>query len=195
MKQQITLSQYRGIDLTILCVLMVGAQILIHFAVSSWFPNELYIASPVAAVVALVMMRWNAYAAIPALAGGLLFVGLSGGTWQHFLIYGIGNLLSLLAMLMFKLFGKEKIRQRAHLAVIFALCVQLLMQLGRAAIAAALGFTAAESLGFITTDALSILLTAVIIWIVRRVEGLFEDQINYLLRMERERQVEGRDQF
>lgn len=195
MKQQITLGQYRGIDLGILGALMVGAQFLIYYAASAWFPYEPYVVSPVAAVVALVMMRWNGYAAIHALLGGLVFVGLSGGTWQHFLIYCVGNLFSLLALLMFKLYGKEKIRQQAHLAVIFAICVQLLMQLGRVAVAAVLGFEAAECLGFITTDALSILFTAVIIWIVRRIEGLFEDQINYLLRMERERQVEGRDQF
>ncbi|MCD7755542.1 MAG: hypothetical protein LUJ09_04320, partial [Firmicutes bacterium] len=57
------------------------------------------------------------------------------------------------------------------------------------------GYSAAACLGFITTDALSILFTACIVWVARRVEGLFEDQKKYLLRIERERQVEGREQI
>ena len=195
MNRQISFSQYRQIDLIILTAVLAISQFFIHVASSFWFPEQLYVVSPVAAVVALVMMRWSGYAAVHAVFGGLFFTALSGGTWQHYIIYGAGNLLSLLALVMFKVYDKERIRQDAFLALAFALITQLLMQLGRAAVAAILGFPAAACLGFITTDLLSALFTLFIIWIVRRIEGLFEDQKHYLLRIQSEQKVERGEQF
>lgn len=195
MNRQISFSQYRQIDLIILTAVLAISQFFIHVASSFWFPEQLYVVSPVAAVVALVMMRWSGYAAIHAVFGGLFFTALSGGTWQHYIIYGAGNLLSLLALVMFKVYDKERVRQDAFLALAFALITQLLMQLGRAAVAAILGFPAAACLGFITTDLLSALFTLFIIWIVRRIEGLFEDQKHYLLRVQSEQKVERGEQF
>ena len=195
MKQQISFQQYRTIDLGILAICMAVSQLLIQFAVTVWFPGQLYVVSPVAIVVALVMMRWGLWGAIHAVVGGVLYAVLAGGDAQHVLTYGLGNLLSLAALLMFKIFDKERVRQSAFLSLIFALCVQLLMQLGRAAVAMALGNPANVCIGFITTDSLSDLFTLLVIWVARRVEGLFEDQKHYLLRLERERQDEGREQF
>ncbi len=195
MKQQISFQQYRTIDLAILAGFMAVSQLLIQFAVSVWFPGQLYVVSPVAIMVALVMMRWGVWSAIHAVLGGVLFAVLAGGSLQHILIYGVGNCLSLAALVMFKLFDKERLRQSAFLTIVFALSVQLLMQLGRAGVALAMGNPAAVCIGFITTDSLSDLFTVLVIWAVRRIEGLFEDQKHYLLRLERERQDEGREQF
>ncbi len=196
MQRQITFAQYRTIDLTILMVILAVCQGVIHLAATYWFPWELYIASPVAAVVALVMMRWGAYAGIHACLGGLVFAVISGGTWQHILIYSLGNLLGLLALGMLKLMGKETIRKNSIWAMAFGLLTQALMWLGRAGVAAVLGFSADACLGFVTTDVLSGLFTLVIIWIVRRIDGLFEDQKNYLLRIQQtEQKIEGREQF
>lgn len=195
MERKISFEQYRAIDLSILSVVLVICQFLTHLATSFWFPEQLYVVSPVAGMTALVMMRWGGYAALPAVLGGVVFTALSGGNARHFLIYGGGNLVSLLALLMFKFYGKERIRKESFLAVVFAIAVQLLMQLGRAALAAVLGFPTAACIGFITTDILSILFTIFIIWTVRRIEGLFEDQKNYLLRIQKEQQVERGEQF
>ena len=89
----------------------------------------------------------------------------------------------------------KKIRKDLILSLVFAFAVQLLMQLGRAGMAKLLGHTWTEALGFITTDILSVLFTMVIIGIVRRIDGLFEDQKTYLLRIQKERNKEGREQF
>lgn len=198
MKQQISLSQYRSIDLIILAVVMAVCQFVIHLAVSVWFDGKmymLYVVSPVAIMVALVMMRWGPWAAIHAVAGGLLYAWLSGGTWQHFVIYGVGNAVSMLALLYIKFCGKETIRQDALRTIFFGLLVQALMLFGRAGVAALLGFELGESLGFITTDTLSLLFTGCIIWAIRRIDGLFEDQIHYLLRVQSEQSTEGREQL
>lgn len=195
MKQQITLAQYRNIDLTILGVVLAIVQVLIHFACYQWFPEQMYVISPVALITALVMMRWGAWSAIHAVLGGILFAALSGGTPEQGIIYAAGNLVSMLALVMIKLLGKEKIRENVMYTVAFGVLVQVLMLLGRAALAAVFGYEAAICLKFITTDSLSILFTLCGIWAVRRIDGLFEDQIHYLLRTQKEQSVEGREQL
>ena len=196
MNRQISLSQYRAIDIGLLTGLMAISQFVIHIAISRWYAEQTgYIVSPVAAVTALVMMRWNGWAAIHAALGGILFAVLAGGDAQQIIIYGAGNLLGLAAMVMFRYPGKERVRSDALMAIFFGLLTQILMQLGRAAVALVFGYPAEALLGFITTDILSGLFTLVIIWIVRRIEGLFEDQKNYLLRTQREQKVERGEQF
>lgn len=195
MNKQISLGQYRAIDLTILGLVLIVTQVLTAVAATLWFRDQLYIVSPVAAVVALVMMRWGPWSAIHAVLGGVAFTLASHGTAQHVLIYCLGNLLSLLSLLILKAAGKETIRQSGFLSLLFAFAVQLLMLLGRAGMAALLGHGFQECLGFIATDFLSVLFTLVVIWIARKADGLFEDQKHYLLRVQRERENERRDQF
>ncbi len=195
MNKQITLQQYRNIDLTILLIVQTVSQAIIYIASTTWFADQLYIVSPVAAVTALVMMRWSGFAAVTAGLGGVAYALIAGGSWQQVLIYGVGNLASMAALLMLKWLTKERIRKDALLSILFALCTQLLMQLGRSAVAAMLGYPAGVCLGFITTDILSGLFSMVIVWSIRRIDGLFEDQKQYLLRIQREHKVERGDQF
>ena len=196
MNRQISLSQYRTIDLAIMTGLMAASQLVIQIAVSRFYAEQTgYIVSPVAAVVALVMMRWGPWAAVPAVLGGVILTLLSGGTAEQMLIYSAGNLLAMPALLYLKLLGKERVRGNAVLALVFAALVQLLMQFGRAGVALLLGHPLLACWDFITTDAMSILFTMVIIWVVRRVEGLFEDQKHYLLRVQQEQSVKGGEQL
>lgn len=195
MNRQISFRQYRWVDLSILLIILAASQTLIHFACTRWFSDQLYVVSPIAAVTALVLMRWNGYGAIHAVLGGILFTALSGGGWQQYLIYGVGNAAGVLALVMFRLSGKEKIRSDALLSMAFGLCVQLLMWLGRGVMALLVGYPPEAFLGFITTDVLSGIFTLFVILAVRKADGLFEDQKSYLLRQEAERQAERRDQF
>lgn len=195
MERKISFEQYRNIDLTILAVILAVCQFVIHLAVTHWYPEQLYVVTPVAAVTALVMMRWGPWAGIHAALGGALYAVLSGGTAEQVLIFGAGNLASLLALVMLKLFTKERVRGDGFLSLTFALLIQLTMWLGRAGMAAVFGYPPEACLGFITTDILSGLFTLFIIWIVRRIDGLFEDQKTYLLRVQSEQQAERREQF
>ena len=195
MNRQISLAQYRTIDLGILAAVLAISQVAIHMAATTWFADQLYIVSPVAIMVTLVLMRWGPWAAVHAVGGGLLFAYISGGNWQHFVIYGAGNALSLLALIVFKISSKEKVRLSALGTMGFAVCVQALMWVGRAGVAAAFGHDLAVCLGFITTDALSVLFTVCIAWAIRRIDGLFEDQIHYLLRVQGEQGTKGGEQL
>ncbi len=188
MNKQISFAQYRAIDLTIMAILLTVTQALICVASNVWFKWELYVVSPVAVITALVMMRWGPWAAIHAALGGVVFTVASDGSLQHCFIYGIGNLLGLGGLLFFRWFTKERVRTSSFLAVSFALTVQLLMLLGRAVVALVAGHSFWACLGFITTDLLSVLFTGILIWISRRMDGLFEDQKHYLLRIQEEKQ-------
>ena len=135
-------------------------------------------------------MRWGPWAAIHAVVGGLVYCFWAGGSPKQYLIYGIGNLFSLISLLMFRLFGKERIRENVLLTLLFAVCTQLFMQMGRACVSFVMGAPVSTGFSFITTDALSGLFTMVIVWIASRLDGVFEDQISYLLRVQKENEEE-----
>ena len=194
-----TLKQYRNLDLFLFAVMLIISESLIVNAAIRWFPDQLYTVSVCAAIVSIVLMRWGPWAAVHAVLGGLVYCFFSGGRPEQYLIYCAGNLFALLSLIWFRIFGKERISEDGILTVFFALATQLFMQLGRAVTAFILlraspgsappgtqSFAGALSfcIGFITTDALSGLFTAVILWIARRQDGLFEDQKHYLLRIQ-----------
>ena len=71
-----------------------------------------------------------------------------------------------------------------------ALMVTLLMQLGRALLAVVFGYSLVAALGFFTTDVITLLFTLVLIWIARRLDGIFEEQNHYLLRLQKQENEE-----
>lgn len=191
MNRSFSFKQYRGIDLTLFALILCVTEMLIVNAARFWFAEQLYTVSAVAAVTAIVLMRWGPWAAIHAVLGGLVFSLASRGSAQQTLIYCIGNLLAMAALLPLRLLGAERIRKDGFLSVCFGLLILLLMQLGRAVMALMLGTGFSACLGFFTTDALSLLFTGVIIWIARRLDGIFENQKHYLLRIHKEEEKGG----
>lgn len=186
MENRFSFEQYRGIDLVFFGLILIVAESLIVNAATFWFPEQLYVVSSVAVVTAIVMMRWGPWAAIHAVLGGIVFCFASHANLQQYLVYCIGNLFGLGSLLWFKIFGKERIRESGFASVSFGLGTLLFMQAGRALIALVLGSPLTRCLGFFTTDALSLLFCGVVIWIARRLDGVFEDQKKYLLRIHAE---------
>ena len=188
MNRSFSFRQYRAIDLGLFALILLVSEALIVRAARFWFPDQLYTVSVTAAVTAIVMMRWGPWAGIHAVLGGLLACFLAGARGDQYLVYGLGNLLSLLALLLLKAWGKEQTRKDALQSIGFALMTALLMQLGRAIVALALGNDIRVCLGFFTTGVVTDLFTVVVVWISRRLDGIFEDQIHYLLRIQKETQ-------
>ena len=190
MEKERTVGQYRGIDLMLFALMLAAAETLIVKAAGSWFPDQLYTFSAVAAVTAIVMMRWGPWAAIHAVLGGAAFCWAGGASPTQYAVYCGGNLLGLGALALRKWLGPEKIRQDALKSMAFGIATAVLMQLGRALVALIFGAAAGDAIRFVATDVLTVLFTAVVMWIVRRLDGIFEDQIHYLLRLNREREEE-----
>ena len=179
-----TWKQYRTIDLALIALMLAVFEYLIITAASFWFPDQLYTASLAAAVTTIVYMRWGVWGAIHAAEAGVVFCMFAGGTREQYLIYGAGNLLSLLALIPLEKLGKERVRT-GRLGLLLPLLVQLLMHAGRVLVSLVLGAVPGlwEAMNFFTMDSLSYIFTFVIIWIARKLDGVYEDQKHYLLRI------------
>lgn len=189
MRRQRSWKQYRAIDLAMLAVMLAVFEYIIVRAANWWFPGQPYAVSLAAAMTSIVYMRWGAWGAIHAVEAGVVYCFFSGADRGQYLIYCVGNLLSLAALVMLKKPGKEKVRQ-TRLGLVFPMLVLFLMQAGRAAVAFALGAESAALLEFFTTDSLSYIFTLVIVWIAGRLDGIYEDQKHYLLRLQEQQQNE-----
>ena len=185
-----TVGQYRAVDLTLFGLMLIVFETLAVTAARRWFPNEPYTVSVTPAVTAIVLMRWGPWAAIHAALGGAAFCLASGARADQYVIYCVGNLLALGALWPLKIWTPEGVRRSAVRSLALALMAALLQQLGRALIAVLLGHSAAVALGFFTTDVVTLLFTLVLIWIARRLDGVFEEQNHYLLRLKRQENEE-----
>ena len=185
--QNLTFKQYRNIDLTILSVLLIISEAITTLATNKWFAAQPVAISSTLLFICIFMMRWNGFAAIAAAVGGLVFCIASGASPEQFVIYVGGNLFALLALLWFKLCKKDQIRLESFKLVFFTISVYLLMQLGRWLISLAFGGGLWNIVGYVASDIISLLFAVVIMLLLRKTDGMIEDQKAYLFRLERER--------
>lgn len=183
--------KYQGIDLMIWVILLFVFEFLTVKAGSVWFSSQPWSLSIVPALTAIVYMRWGAYGILYAFLGGIAVSFASDATPMQYVIYSFGNLLSALLLLMFRTVGKAGVRDKTSLSVIFALLAALLMQTGRGIVSVILGYDAGGIIGFISTDILSTAFSVLIVLITRRLDGVFEDQISYLIRVNNEEKEKG----
>ncbi|MBQ8081707.1 MAG: hypothetical protein IJ240_07385, partial [Clostridia bacterium] len=154
MKGQLSVSQYRAIDLSLFAVMLMLFETVTVTAATRWFPGEAYTVSVVGAVTAIVLMRWGAWGALHAVLGGLVYCLVSRAAVWQYAVYMGGNLFGLGALLLFRVKGRETVRGDALLSMAFGGLTLLLMQAGRALISLLFGAGAA-AIGFFTTDVVS----------------------------------------
>lgn len=187
MGKQRTIRQYRALDLFLFAAMLVFFEALIHLASTSWFPSQPWTVSLTPAITAVVLIRWGPWGGIHAVLGALVLCLVSMAQPVQYAVYLLGNLFALLALPALKLFGgKGEITARSDKTVLFGLLVLALMQGGRALTALALGYLPTLALGFFTTEVVTDLFTLLILWIVRRLDGMLEDQRSYLRRIAEE---------
>ena len=110
---------------------------------------------------------------------------LAAAGWHYgYLIYLIGNLGFMLNLLLLKKMGKDKIRNSFFNSLIYLLSGYILME-GFRGIASILiaGSDAAIIRQFIFSDMLSLVFAILVIIVVRKQEGLFADQKEYLIEV------------
>ena len=139
MKHAISFKQYRGMDVFFFTSLLCICEGLIILAATRWFPSQPYTLSLVPAIVAIVMVRWGAFAAIPAAAGALIYCLLSGAGAHHYVIYLCGNLAALALLPFIRRVTWQKIHDNVLLCMLYGLMTALLMQLIRAALSLLFG--------------------------------------------------------
>lgn len=182
MKKELSLSDYRAIDLAIFSVLMIVFEVLAVKALS-WF-NMLYI-SLFLALSLIVTMRWGLWGSIVIIIGSLVYSAMNKFELNNYLISVIGSLFILLLNLLF-LIGKDKIKKTGFLLLYVTLGF-ILLEVGRASVAAILGDSFFQDLGtLLLTDLLNYVIALIVIFIANRLDGVFEDQITYIKRIKKE---------
>jgi len=187
----LTFKQYRTANIILLTLIFVIAESAVTLGANLWFRELPYVLSLAVLFVSLEMMRWHGYAAVAALAMGLALCAASGAAPTQYLIYCVGNLFMLFGLFFLKKAGRDKVRASALLSIGYVLIVFLLAQLGRWIVSLFFGADLRMLVQFVTTDALSALFAVIAVLIVRNIEGVFEDQKSYLLRLEAERREEA----
>ncbi len=190
MKHQITFRQYRAMDLAAFTVLLCIGETLITLGATLWFPGEPWVLSLTPAITAIVMVRWGAFAAIPALAGAAVFCLASGAALSQYVCYCVGNLAALALTQFLYRQGWKRLHEQVILALVYGVMTALLMQAGRALMAIIQGANLGDGLRFFTTDSLSTLFSALLVWIMRRQDGMLEEQKHYLKRIAEEQEKE-----
>lgn len=177
-------------------VLLVVFETVVVKAGKVWFSSQPWSLSLVPALVAVVYMRWGVYGVLYSAIGGLAHCYAGGAEGVHYVIYMAGNLFSALALLFLKKMGKEKVRSGVFLSLLFGTLVFLLMEIGRGSVSLLLGSGLGVYVDFLTKDILSWVFAVVIIWITRRLDGVFEDQVDYLIRLKAQEEKEkgGKDE-
>ena len=185
---QRTLGQYRAIDLGIFAVLLAAFEFLLSRAGLIWFSDEAYVVSLTPLITALVMMRWGVWGAIHAALGGALFVLFYGGRgagWQLYLVYGLGNLAGLAGLLLLWKPGWRTVQGSPWWTLGYGAAVLLGMQTGRMLLALLMGMRQGLEQYYLT-EVITMLFTLVALWIMRRLDGMFENQRHYLRRVQQE---------
>ena len=182
-------SRYRATDLTIFAVILALFEYVASRAALS-FSSQPYSVSVICAVTSVLLMRWGVFGCIHAALGGFVYCLSVGGSGSQFAVYMVGNLFSALVLLPLVRIGKNKVRDSVWLSMLLPVSVALLMQVGRGLVACVLGASPGVIWGFVLTDVLSGVFAVVIVLIARRIDGLFEDQKSYLIRIRKKEDTE-----
>ncbi|MBR5207543.1 MAG: hypothetical protein IKV65_03475 [Erysipelotrichaceae bacterium] len=186
--RQITFKEYRNIDLAILAAITFVFEVIATLAAAKWFPAQPIAFSITVAMICVVMMRWSGYAAIHAAVGGFAFCAASGATIEQVLVYCIGNVFALGALLLIRLWGKEELRKDPFKRSMFAVTAYMGAVLGRWLVSLLFGGDLTALVVYATTDIISLLFALIVLNLLAKSDGMIEDQKTYLLRLQREKE-------
>lgn len=188
--KQITFKEYRMLDLMMFTVFTIIFEAIATYASGKWFWLQAVNISVTLLLVCIVMMRWGAWAAIQAVVGGLVYCFAAGATVEQYIVYAIGNVFALIALLLIRFLGKDRIRESRMLLLLFAVTAYLGMETGRTAVSLFFGGNIRAIVLYVTADIISLLFTSVVLILIRKTDGIIEDQKAYLFRVEREAKEE-----
>lgn len=183
--------QYRTLDLLIFMGMYALCEYLVIKAATVWF-DEPYSISIMLPLLLIVMMRWDRYAVIHAIAYAVLFVFYQGGSMKQYLIYIIGNLGCMATLIYVYKVGKDRIRKTFFNSAVYLIVGFLTMEVSRGLASMVISHTGPMViLQFLMTDMLSLVFGLLVIIAVRQADGLFQDQKQYLLQINSQEKQDG----
>lgn len=189
----ISLRQYKFTDLFLFAVILIVFDLVVFFA-TAWLADQatMYMFSLTVPMVLLIMMRWDWRAIFFAVGDAVFLTVLHNPTvWQSYLSYAIGDASILLLLIPMRYIGKQKIAKKWYLTVLFVAVGWLISNLVCSTVQCICGLNFVGALlaniSFGVTGLMSLALGIVLILILRKLDGMFEDQISYLKRLDKER--------
>ena len=193
----ISVQQYRLTDLFLFVVILAISELIGYFAAGMWPDQAYYTVSFSIPIVLLVMMRWGWPSVFYSLLSGLIVClmnlgKVSGHQWACYLI---GNAFIALMLIPRYLIGTKKISSKWWAMALFAVGGWLCVYLGRSTVWAIVfaaspveGYTAASGfISFLQTDLLSLAMGIVLMVVLRKLDGMTDDQNEFLKRLDNER--------
>lgn len=199
--RSISIKQYRFTDLFLIAVILVAFDLIVFFAQKVFAADASFVFTLTLPITLLVMMRWGWPSVFFAVGDGVLLSLLYHTyDWQSYCSYAVGNAFLMLLLVATALVGKKTIAKKWTFSALFVIVGWALMNFGITATEAVLGldFLAMLSLNFGLngTGLMSLAAGLIVILIMRRFDGMFEDQRAYLKRLEEERdEKEKKDKF
>ncbi|MDE7329643.1 MAG: hypothetical protein K2N30_00900 [Clostridia bacterium] len=189
---RISYNQYKFVDIFLFLVLMCVCETVNVFAVKQWFPDMFFSVSLMFTVSLIVLVRWNFLSAIFPVVSAVLYClllqclpGEDGITYSTYIIYIVGNSFVLLSWFLFKFIPKEKLFSKWYLTLIYPLVAFVLVIFGRTLTATC--FEPDKFLdylgSYVFADSLNIVFAIIALLILRRFDGMLEDQKSYLKRV------------
>lgn len=177
-------------------VILALGELLPYFAMK-WFPAQAtFTLSFMVPIVVLVMIRWGWPSVFYALLSGLVYCLFINGEGRHYATYIIGNAFIALMLIPRYLIGVDKITSKWWASALFVAGAWVCVWLGRgtvSAISLAISPIDGQSAGsaylaFAVNELLSLPIAVLIAIVLRRFDGMFEDQKSFLTRLDGERE-------
>lgn len=200
--RQISVKQYRFTDLFLFAVILAISELVAYFAAKILPGEAYYTVSFSIPIILVVMLRWGWPSIIYAVISGLIVCLLhsDSATGIQYACYLIGNSFIAFMLLPRYLIGSGKIKSKWWAAALFAVGGWLGVYLGRSviwaigyAISPVDGLTAASGfLIFGQSDLMSLVMGIVLMLVLRKLDGMLEDQRAFLNRLDTERRERQR---
>lgn len=185
---RISYGQYKTADILLFLLIMCVCEAINVFAIRSWFPGMMFTVSVMLLVTLIVLVRWNWFGLLFPVADGLIYCWMNGAAAWQFGVYAIGNAFVALVWLFFLAVPKEKVTAHWWLTCIYAAIAFVLLLLGRSVVAACFGESFVNTLKATAVgEALNLAFAIIGLLVVRRFDGMFCDQKQYLLKVAKER--------
>lgn len=187
----VSVAQYRLADTVFFGFILLVGELLAIFAPKIVVVNMPLTVSLMLPITLLVMMRWGWIAVFYSTLSAVLRCAVAGSGWEIYLIYIIGNAFLMLLLFATKYLGKKRIAGSWYFSVLFVVAGWLAVMLGRSAVGACLQMNFLSLFqSFCAGELMGLAIAVVVILIMRRLDGMFEDQKEYLIRQDKERKLQ-----
>lgn len=191
----ISIKQYRLTDLFIFAVILLFFDLIMFYAPQLFPGGAIYSFCLTVPITLLIMIRWGWQSVFFAVGDGVVLNLLNNTSiWQSYISYALGNALMMLLLIAIKFIGKDKIMGKWYTSVCFVAVGWALANFGVTCIQAMLGYdfgeVAAANFGFGVNGVLALAMGIVIVLVLRRLDGMMEDQKKYLKRVHGEQKRE-----